>query len=204
MPLRLQAAQVPHELIVQQTPSTQLPLPHWLPPLQVVPGAPFVVQAPLLQKFPAEQSVSAVQLVLQAVAPQRYLPQGMVAAVGQVPEPEQKVASVAVPLFVSPLHEALPHIRVVGCCWQAPLPVQAPVLPQTPLVGQRPCGSVTFAGTLEQVPRLPVTLQAMQVRQELVPQQTPSTQKPLLHSWFVPQATPFALTGMQLPLVAVQ
>jgi hypothetical protein len=59
-------------------------------------------------------------------------------------------------------------------------------------------------GTFAQVPRLPATLQAMQVPQEAVPQQTPSTQKPLPHSWLERQATLLLLTGRQLPLVPVQ
>jgi hypothetical protein len=109
-----------------------------------------------------------------------------------------------VPLLVSPLHEGLLHITVDGCCWQAPLPLQAPVLPHTPLPGQRPWGSVTLAGTLVHVPMLPERLQAVQVPVQAVAQQTPSTQKPLAHSWFDRQATPFALTGRQLPLALVQ
>jgi hypothetical protein len=59
-------------------------------------------------------------------------------------------------------------------------------------------------GTLAQLPRLPETLQAMQVPQALLAQQTPSTQELLPHSWFERQATPLALTGRQLPLLPVQ
>ena len=44
----------------------------------------------------------------------------------------------------------------------------------------------------------------MQVPQLLLAQQTPSTQKLLPHSWLETQATPFDLTGRQLPLVPVQ
>jgi hypothetical protein len=150
------------------------------------------------------QSVSMLQLVLQAVAPHRYWPQFIVVAVGQVPDPEQNAASVPVPPAEVPLHDGLPHWTVLGCCWQAPLPLQAPVLPQVPLAPQRVCGSVMLLGTLAQVPRLPATLQAMQVAQALLPQQTPSTQKPLPHSWLERQPTPLALTGRQLPLAPVQ
>ena len=128
------------------------------------------------------QSVSRVQLVLQALLPHWYWPQDMVAAVGQVPAPEQYAARVPVPPLEVPLHEGPLHMSVLGSCWQAPLPLQAPVLPQTPLAAQRACGSMTLRGTLAQVPRLPVTLQAMQVAQEPVPQHTPSTQKPVEHS----------------------
>ena len=124
----------------------------------------------------------------------------MVVAAGQLPAPEQNDANVAVPA----LHEGPLHITVVGCCWQAPLPLQAPVLPQVPPGVHRACGSVTLLATLAQVPRLPETLQAMQVPQLLLAQQTPSTQKLLPHSWLERQATPFAFTGRQLPLVPVQ
>ena len=102
------------------------------------------------------------------------------------------------------LHDGPLHITLVGCCWQAPLPLQAPVLPQVPPGVQRACGSVTLLATSAQEPRLPETLQAMQVPQLLLAQQTPSTQKLLPHSWLERQATPFDLTGKQLPLVPVQ
>ena len=82
--------------------------------------------------------------------------------------------------------------------------MQAPVLPQVPPGVHRACGSLTLLATLAQVPRLPERLQAMQVPQLLLAQQTPSTQKALPHSWLERQATPFAFTGRQLPLVAVQ
>jgi hypothetical protein len=146
------------------------------------------------------QSLSAVQLVLQLVAPQTYSPHDAVVAAGQLPAPEQNDASVA----VLPLHDGPLHITVVGCCWQAPPPLQAPVLPQVPPGVHRACGSVTLLATFAQAPRLPETLQAMQVPQLLLAQQTPSTQKLLPHSWLERQATPFAFTGRQLPLVPVQ
>jgi hypothetical protein len=52
---------------------------------------------------------------------------------------------------------------------------------------------------LVQAPALPETLQAWQVGQLLLPQQTPSTQFPVPHSWLERQATPVPLTGRQLP-----
>jgi hypothetical protein len=105
---------------------------------------------------------------------------------------------------VLPLHEGPLHITLVGCCWQAPLPLQAPVLPQVPLAGQALCGSATLSGTLVQTPALPLMLQALQVGQLALPQQTPSTQKPLVHSTAVRQATPFDLCSRQLPFGPVQ
>jgi hypothetical protein len=45
LPVRLHAWQVPHTLDVQQTPSTQLPVPHSLPVPQVAPFAFFATHA---------------------------------------------------------------------------------------------------------------------------------------------------------------
>jgi hypothetical protein len=123
-----------------------------------------------------------------------------VAGAGQVPVPEQNEASVAVP----PVHEGPLHITLLGCCRQAPAPLQAPVLPQVPFIAQRAWGSLTPLATAAQAPRLPATLQAMQVPQPLLAQQTPSTQKLLPHSWLERQATPLALTGRQLPFAPLQ
>ena len=147
------------------------------------------------------QSVSAVQLVLHAVVEaQMYCPQVDVVGDGQLPLPEQKAGAVkVVPEQAGPL-----HITELLAWVQAPAPLQVPVLPQVPLAAQRACGSVTVLATLAQVPGLPATLQAMQVPQLAVLQQTPSTQFPLPHSWFERQATPSDLTGRQLPLVPVQ
>ena len=118
----------------------------------------------------------------------------------QAPAPLQNAAGVK----VVPLQAATPQVTLVAAWVHAPLPLQVPVLPQVPLALQRPCGSVTELATLAQVPGLLATLQAMQVPQLAVLQQTPSTQFPLPHSWFDRQATPGDLTGRQLPLVPVQ
>ena len=81
-----------------------------------------------------------------------------------------------------PLQDATPHGTPVAAWVHAPAPLQVPVLPHVPLAPQRPCGSVTVLATLVQVPGLPATLQARQVPQLAVLQQTPSTQFPLPHS----------------------
>jgi hypothetical protein len=100
--------------------------------------------------------------------------------------------------------EAAPQPTVLAACVQAPAPLQVPVLPQVPLAAQRACGSVTPVATLLQVPSLPAMLQARQVAQLALPQQTPSTQLPLLHSCPAAQVTPVAFTGRQLPPVPLQ
>jgi hypothetical protein len=116
-----------------------------------------------------------------------------------VPLPEQKTAGVK----VEPLQEALPHWTELEACWQAPAPSQAVVLPQVPPAGQRPWGSAPLAATLAHVP-LPLALQAWQVAQLEVLQQTPSTQWPVPHSWSLPQLAPWALLARQLPFEPVQ
>jgi hypothetical protein len=50
----------------------------------------------------------------------------------------------------------------------------------------------------------PFRLQAWQVPQDVVEQQTPSTQVPLLHSFVAAQAAPSAFLGLQLPPAPVQ
>ena len=68
----LQALQAAQLALPQQTPSTQLPLMHWLPPVQVSPlalSAQFLVVPLPWQVFGETQSVSAVQLLLHAPVP---------------------------------------------------------------------------------------------------------------------------------------
>ena len=102
-----------------------------------------------------------------------------------------------------PEQVGLLHMTEVLACVQAPAPLQVPVLPQGGLARHWPLGAVVPVGIGEQLPR-PLTLQAWQVPQAAVEQQTPSTQLPLLHSWPVPQAVPLPLTGRQLPPAEVQ
>ncbi len=47
IPVRLHASQAPLHAVLQQTPSTQLPLPHWLAALHTAPGLSFGTHAPL-------------------------------------------------------------------------------------------------------------------------------------------------------------
>jgi len=101
------------------------------------------------------------------------------------------------------VQEAVPQTTVAAAWVQAPAPLQVPVLPQVPLVVQRACGSPAPSATFEQVPS-PFRLQAWQVPQDPVPQQTPSTQLPLPHSCAAAQTAPLALRATQLPPVPVQ
>jgi hypothetical protein len=90
----------------------------------------------------------------------------------QVPAPLQVPTGVA----VEPTHAAVPHEVVVGAFLQAPAPSHVPMNPHGGLAAQRPCGSAPSAGTSLQEPSCPMMLQASQVPQLEVEQQTPSTQ----------------------------
>jgi hypothetical protein len=49
LPAMLQASQAPSQAVLQHTPSTHWPLPHWLLAVQVTPGVCFGTHAPSLQ-----------------------------------------------------------------------------------------------------------------------------------------------------------
>ena len=99
------------------------------------------------------------------------------------------------------MQEAVPQETVVAACVQAPVPSQAPVLPQGATGVQRACGSVVPLETLTQVPPAP---QTWQVGQLATPQQTLSTQLPVPHSWPAAQLAPELFLGRQVPFVPVQ
>ena len=102
---------------------------------------------------------------------------------------------------MNPLHEAVPQLVDVDASWQAPVPSQAPVLPQVVVTVQRAWGSVVPLETLTQVPPAP---QTWQVGQLATPQQMLSTQLPVPHSWPALQLAPELFLGRQVPFVVVQ
>jgi hypothetical protein len=102
-----------------------------------------------------------------------------------VPAPLQKPTGVSVAV----VHEAVPHDVDAGPFRQAPAPSQVPTNPHGGLAAQRPWGSDASAGTALQAPSSPVTLQAWQVLQLAVAQQTPST-----HEFPVRQSASLAQT----------
>jgi hypothetical protein len=73
LPGTLHARQVPVQALVQQTPSTQVPLRHSLEAAQVRPASFFGRQRPDSQRFPALQSTSAAQVALHAPRPSQVL-----------------------------------------------------------------------------------------------------------------------------------
>src|SRR5450631_980397 len=95
---RLQTWQVPQLAVEQQTPSTQLPLPHSAPPAQSWPRC-LRPQAPALQTFPGEQSALLAQTATHAVRVAALQANGThdcVEAILQMPAPSQVRAEVAV------------------------------------------------------------------------------------------------------------
>jgi hypothetical protein len=77
---------------------------------------------------------------------------------------------------VEPVHEAVPHDTLAAACRQALAPLQAPVLPQGGFAAQPPRGSVVPIVTGAQLPALVPTLHAWHNPQDMLLQQTPSTQ----------------------------
>ncbi len=122
--------------------------------------------------------MSPLQLFLQLPVPHTKAPQLLAVAAWQLPVPEQVGAGVN----VVPVQVALPQTTEVAAWVQAPPPLQVPVLPQVVVTGHWPLGAATPPPMFEQLPS-PFRLQAWQVGQVAVPQQTPLVQKPLMH-WF--------------------
>jgi hypothetical protein len=94
---------------------------------------------------------------------------------------------------VDPVQVAAAQVTVVSAFWQAPAPLHAPVFPHgaDALAAHIACGSVVPDGTFAHVPRLPETLQAWHIPQDVDPQQTPSTQEsPLKQSAVLVQVCP--------------
>jgi hypothetical protein len=133
------------------------------------------------------QSVRQVLLVLQTYEPQLDVPAWL-----QVPPPEQNDAG----WNVVPLHDMpRPHETVVAACWQAPEPLQVPVLPHGGDAGHCPAGAAEPAAMNAHIPRLPATLHAWQVGQLALPQQIPLTQLPLMHSEPAAHVRPLGLSA---------
>jgi hypothetical protein len=94
------------------------------------------------------------------------------------------------------MHVIGPHGVPAGWLAHWPLPLHMPVVPQVveAVATHTPAGSSPPAGTARQVPACPTTAHEEQLGQVLDPQQTPSTQWPLLHSAPATQASPLGLS----------
>jgi hypothetical protein len=181
LPGTLHDSHVPQLALPQHTPSTQLPLMHWLPARH---APPFGTSAQLrLGAVPwhvngARQSLSAPQLVRQAAPPHMYGEHVDDVAGAQLPAPVQCEMGVN----VEPVHAAVPHDTVAAACWQPPVPLHAPVLPHGGAAVHCPVGAAVPAGRGAQLPAVVPTLHAWHSPHALLLQQTPSTQKlPVRH-----------------------
>ena len=140
------------------------------------------------------QSARQVLLVLQTYAPQVVATDWM-----HMPLPEQNDAG----CNIDPLHDAArPHDTLAAASWQPPAPLQAPVLPHGGAAAHCPDGARVSAGMFAHTPALPDRLHTWHVPQLGLPQQTPSTQLPLMHWLATVHCTPFGFSA-QLRLGAV-
>ena len=168
--------------------------------------SPFAVQlAPLgrltqavpMQTLGVTQSASAVHDIRHAPVPHWYAPHVDVVAAWQVPIPLQVRADVS----VDPVHVAAAHCVPAAYRRHAPPPSQVPSSPQVaaPPSVHWPSGSCPL-GTLLHEPTVPAIAHERQVPVQVVAQQTPCAQIPMLHSAFPPQAAPIGLRPQLLPL----
>ena len=101
----------------------------------------------------------------------------MVAGVAQVPFPSHDAAGVK----VEPVQVAAAQPVPAAYFWQAPLPLQKPLVPQVVEPASLHWASGSWpAGTATQVPTEPATLQELQVDAQVVAQQTVWAQMPEL------------------------
>jgi len=196
-----QDMQVPLQVVLQQTPCSQIVDEHSEPVPHGVPGG-FSEQVPLVHLVGDTQSASAVQVVLQTRPPesQSRLPgQFPGVTVLHVPPPSQVAAGVN----TWPVQAAGAHCVPLGQSRQCPAPSQKPSVKQPLLavivhwvvgVGATP------APTGEQVPVVPDSAQDRQVPVQAVSQQTPCAQKPETQDAAAVQAAPGGSLP-QLPLL---
>ena len=141
-----------------------------------------------------------MQLVSQVDPPQTNAPQLCDVAWVHAPEPLQCDAG----WNVDPVHDgAAPQVALAADSWQAPAPLQAPVLPHGGAAAHCPAGAALPAGISVHVPALPARLQALHVPHDAALQQTPSVQKLLLHSRAAPQVAPADFFATQVPAAAL-
>jgi hypothetical protein len=94
VPTAAQVWQVPPQALLQQTPSTQKPLPQSPAATHAVPFVSWGTHTPAEQKLPVVQSLFDPHDVAQDVAPHTYAPHDVAVPVRQVPAPSQVPAGV--------------------------------------------------------------------------------------------------------------
>jgi hypothetical protein len=145
------------------------------------------------------QSVFDAHVVRQAVGPQMYCMHEAVLGPTQVPAPSQVLGGVYVATEHDSGAQVVPRIHRR----QPPAPSQVPSRPQLEAgsAGHSLSGSVPAVIGRQRPSAAPVreAEQAAQEPAQADSQQTPSTQKPLVHSADPPQAAPFAFTDTHWP-----
>jgi hypothetical protein len=197
----LQAWHWPVQSSLQHTPSTQWPLWHSTDWEQLPPFVVFGMQTPALQKLPVPHWFVLLPGVqpTHAVAPQIWLPQLCVVAVGQEPLPSQNEALVATPF----VHDGGLHCTVLpGTLHDCVLmPSQAPLQPVlSPTQPGRPPNGVPV--TAEQMPGLPGRLHDSHWPEQSLLQHMPSTQNVEVHWLSAVQEVPLPPFGVHTPPAA--
>lgn len=193
------------QALLQQTPSVQKPLWHWLALEQV---APFTLRPhdPFTQVAGGTQSLASVadvQLILHAPFSQTNPPHGWLDGVRQPPLPSQVEAGVTeddgVEDEVVTQTGAWQRVSVLKKA-QVPLR-QAPVVPQEDgsVVAHLPCGSGVSSGTGLHSPAELARLHAMHEPVQALSQHTPWAQKPDWHSPRSLQSVPLGLRPQEAP-----
>jgi len=197
LPAVLQLMQRPPVLpslhaLLQQTPSVQKVLAHWVPSVHAAPAG-LSPQELFTQVLGDTQSASVLQVFSHSAELQMKVPHGILVGVTQLPRPSQVDVGVSDELVAQ--LEAL-HLMPGSTFAHFP-DLHSPVVPQVAgaVTPHRPWGSGAPSATAVHRPREPVRLQAMQAPAQGVWQQTPWAQLPdiqsfpLLHScpsWLFP------------------
>jgi hypothetical protein len=193
---RAQDKHVPVQVVRQQTPCAQKPLPHSVPSAQVAPGD-LRPHDPPVHTAGGSQSASAAQLALHAEAPQRNGKHELAAGVTQAPAPSHVEPGVKVVPAAGQL--ASPHGVPCANLWQAPA-AHMPFVAQLDeaLATQVFEGSGAPTATSPQAPIVPGSAQDLHAAAHATAQQTPCAQKPEPHSEAFEQNAPMAFGPHEL------
>ena len=198
-PASAQASHWPVQARSQHTPSTQLPLVHSIPVWQTAAAAFFGEQAPdAVQNWPVGHGLVAPHPPEHTEAAQRLLLHCMGVGGVQAPAPLHTVGGVALPAV------QVPAAHCVSAAGNVHLVPSVP--PQVPLHGACPAHAVRVPRgvpiTGVHLPGVVGSLQLSHWPTQLLSQQTPSTQLPLVQSMVDTQTVPLAFLGWQTPVAS--
>jgi hypothetical protein len=179
------------QIVLQHTPSVQMPLWHWVAAVHAEPLV-FFPQVLPTQVLGGTQSVSTKQGSLQEPEAQMEGVQSCVAGAPQAPAPSQVEALLTTTAVAQVAALQFWPLAVYA---QSP-PTHLPVVPQVAdcVAAQMPCGSFELSGTVVHVPAVAVRLQLMHLSLQRPLQHTPWAQKPDLHSAAEAQLAPGPLS----------